>query len=53
MTVKELIRSLEALKMPDARVVKFEKSGKLAIDVESISKIEINDKDDGFVIAIE
>jgi hypothetical protein len=53
MRVRELIELLKAEKMPDARVVKFDKSGKLAIDVEHVSKIEVNDKGDRYVIAIE
>jgi hypothetical protein len=56
MKVAELIKLLEAQKMPGARVVKFDNSGRLVIDIEQVSKIELNvgdEKEIGYVIAID
>jgi hypothetical protein len=46
MKVRELIALLESQEMPDARVVKFERDGKLAIDLQNVSKIELNLRED-------
>jgi hypothetical protein len=47
------VRELEALKMPDARVVEFDNAAKSQLTSRPCPRSGVNDKDDRFVIAIE